>query len=283
MTFDPRGVLLHNAQRPDRQIALFDVALAFAGFSHPGVSIDRYRQHGVKLCDDVRLRHAALVAAGAADDAGSRLAALKFVIVEQEQYTGDRDTYDDLQNADLMRVIDRRKGLPVSLAILYMHAGRAQGWEVEALNFPGHVLCRIEHLGVRIIFDPFEDCAVMEAPELRGMLKQIRGPQAELSADFYRPVTTREVLIRLQNNIKLRLIEGEDYEAALSVVERMQLFAPEEYRLSLDRGVLLAKTGRLPAAIESLRDYAGKVPDARDRYDAERMIAELQRAMRPQM
>jgi regulator of sirC expression with transglutaminase-like and TPR domain len=149
------------------------------------------------------------------------------------------------------------------------------GWMLDGLNFPGHFLARIEHAGERVIFDPFNACEIMEAPQLRELIKRVRGKNAELSADYYKPCTNRDTLIRLQNNVKLRLIEAEDYETALGAVEMMRLIDPQEYRLLLDGGVLSAKTGRNGEALALLDRYIALAPDARDRRDAEAIIAQI--------
>ena len=275
MSFAPRDILIENGVRDDADVSLLNVAMAFSALSHEGINADRYFHHVSKLCADAGARHADLIAAGAKDDAATQLAALKHIIADREQYVGDAERYDDLQNADLMRVIDRRKGMPIALCILYIHVGRANGWMMEGVNFPGHFLARIEFAGERLIFDPFSGCEVMEAPALRQLIKRVRGPNAELLADYYKPCSNRETLLRLQNNIKLRLIEGEDYAAALQSVEWMRLMAPDDYRLLLDAGVLYAKTGQKAQATGALEKYITQVPDARDRFDAERMLREI--------
>lgn len=279
MTLDSRQILIEGGGKEDAGLNLFVVALAFAAPSHEGISVDKYFSHAAKIAKDVKERHEMLVDAGAADDAATRLAALKHILHDREGYEGDTETYDDLQNADLMRVIDRRKGLPIALCILYINAGRTNGWQVDGLNFPGHFLARIEHNGQRLIFDPFEGCRVMEAPQLRQLLKKVRGQNAELSADFYKPCSNRDTLIRLQNNVKLRLIDGEDYEAAIRVIEMMQLVDPNEYRLLLDAGVLYAKTGQRKRASDVLEKYIAVVPNVQDRRDAEAILRQIRDAV----
>src|SRR3546814_19245031 len=86
-----------------------------------------------------------------------------------------------------MRVIDRRKGLPVALGILYMHAARAQGWPAVGLNFPGHFLLRLERHGERAILDPFNEGRVHGATELLDLLKAMQGQDAELGPEHYQP------------------------------------------------------------------------------------------------
>lgn len=260
---------------PDSAIDLAQAALYLAALEQPGLSLDRYRHHIARLADDVRSRHAALLEAGAEDTAETRLAAMKHILSDQHDYRGDEDTYDDLQNASLIRVIDRQRGLPITLAILYIQVGRVLGWAVDGLNLPGHFVCRIGHGGQRVIFDPFSACAVLQAPQLRELVKKTLGSGAELSADYYEAADNRTILIRLQNNIKLRRIEAEDYEGALRTVDAMRAIAPDEYRLLLDAGVLCARTGRLQDAIIALESYIVRAPGDRDRREAAMLLNQI--------
>lgn len=279
MSFDSRDILTESGKKEDGDINLFNVAMAFAAPTHEGISIDKYFNHAGKMARDVASHYIDLLNAGAKDDVRTQLAALKHVLADSEGYEGDMQEYDDLQNADMIRVIDRRKGMPISLGILYIHVGRANGWFLDGVNFPGHFLCRIEKGGERLIFDAFSGCTLMEAPDLRKLIKDIRGPNAELSADYYKPCSNRDTLMRLQNNIKLRLIDAEDYEGALKSVEMMRLVAPDEYRLLLDAGVLYAKTGQRLLAVEVLEKYIMQAPNPQDRRDAENIIRHIRGTM----
>lgn len=278
-SFDPEIYLDNAGQMPDSEIDLAGTALALAALSHPGLSLGRYFTHLEKLAKAVTVRYAELLKAGGEDDILTRLAALKHVISEEFGYEGDRDNYDDLQNADLIRVIDRGRGLPITLAILYIHCGRAQGWNVEGLNMPGHFLCRIEETGERLIFDPFNACDILQAADLRRLLKQHLGNHAELSANYYAPCSNRDILMRLQNNLKYRLIDMEDYASALGIVRAMKRVNPEEFRLLLDEGVLSAKTDRAKDAITALESYIERAPDPADKRDAEIILRQIRQSL----
>lgn len=277
--FDPQGYLDGIAGRPDAEIDPALGALALSSFAHPGLSMDRYVRHLKKLARDTGERHASLLASGEEDTARTRVESLRFSLHETQGYRGDEEEYDDLQNADLVRVIDRRRGMPIALCILYIHAGRTLGWDVHGLNIPGHFAARLDLDGQRLIFDPFGSCAVLDAAGLRGLVKKALGPGAELSAGYYEPAGNRAMLIRLQNNIKLRLIESEDYEGALRAVETMRRIDPGEYRLLLDAGVLNARTGRPRAAMEALEAYIEKAPDIQDRHDAALLLREIREGL----
>ena len=159
-------------------------------------------------------------------DAGhidARADVLAQVISQQFGYAGDQASYNDMQNANLMQVIDRRKGLPVALGLLYIIAARAQGWACAGLNFPGHFLIRLELGSARRILDPFNGGVKMEIPQLRSLLKGMAGEGAELKPEYYQPVSNRDVLLRLLNNIKGRAFQSNDFIRASGILHRMRM------------------------------------------------------------
>ena len=263
----------------DVDINLSKTALTIAAFQNDVASIERYENHIQKLCDQVKLRFEELVNEGAQDDTATHLAALKYIISDKHEYAGDAENYDNLENVNLIRVIERRKGMPVALALIYIHVARAQGWRADPLSFPAHVICRIEYEGERFLFDPFNGCKMVEAHDLRHMLKELVGEQAELSSTYYESATNREILIRMQNNIKLRQIEGENYLGALQTINVMQLLDPKEYRLLFDAGVLYARTNQAKAAIDNLEDYIDLAPDFDSKQDAILLLAEIKNGL----
>lgn len=266
-------------QSKDKDIDLMKAALVMAALDSPSISIDRYQNHIEKMIGEVAQRHTALLKEGADDDAATQLAALKHVIADTHGYDGDRETYDDLQNVNLMRVIDRRKGMPISISLLYIHVGQAQGWEIMALSFPAHVVCRLDKDGQRILFDPFNGCSILQAANLREMLKTLVSPAAELASEYYEPASRRELLIRMQNNIKLRQIEMEDYLGAVKTIEIMRRIDPDEYRLLLDAGVLYARTNQGLAAVEALEEYIEKAPSKADQQDALMLLQQIRKSL----
>lgn len=261
--------LRHLASLGDAPWPIGEAALALASLDRPQVGLARYREHLQALANDVA------AAALGAEETADRAEALGAVISGAYGYRGDRLTYDDLQNANLMRVIDRRKGLPVALGILYLHAGRAQGWEMTGLAFPGHFLLRLEGRGGAAILDPFNEGAVMSAAELRTLLKSVAGSERELSAVDYAAVPDREVLLRLQNNIKLRLLESDRRDAALAVIESMLATAPDRAELWREQGTVNASLGNLGAAIRALEASLARERDSSRRFATAALLQDL--------
>ncbi len=257
------------ATRPDEAIDVAEAALALSVLGVHAIDPAPYRRHLAEIAT-------AVADASAATVSGS-VEALNDVIVGAFGYHGDTLTYDDLDNADLARVIDRRKGLPVALGILYLHAARAQGWGGAGLGFPGHFLIRIERGGQAAVVDPFHDGRVLDAAGLRELLKATFGLDAELEPAHWHPVANRDVLIRLQNNIKARCVQGGDIARALQAVEAMLLFAPDLPHLWREAGEYNARLGNLGAASRALETYVAGSAAGPARDEATQLLSRIRK------
>jgi regulator of sirC expression with transglutaminase-like and TPR domain len=246
-----------------------EAALALASFERPRVGLARYRQHLATLARDVG-RHE-----GAGGDLPARARALNEIILLKHGYAGDELTYDDLQNANLMRVVDRRKGLPVALGILYLHAARMQGWDSVGLGFPGHFLIRLADGAERLILDPFHGGKVCDAVSLRELLKAMSGQEVELSPEHYAPVADRDVLLRLQNNLKSRLLQAGQADRALRVIETMLMLAPDLPELWQESGLLHARLGNMRAGVRAFEEFVARAPDGAARHQAAALLQQL--------
>ncbi|MBI4184313.1 MAG: tetratricopeptide repeat protein [Proteobacteria bacterium] len=271
---EAESLLRRIAGQPDPDIALAEAALALAQIDRPRVPLERYRAHLARLV--VEAREELLRRAGGRPPSVALAAeALTFVIHERYGYAGDELTYDDLQNANLIRLIDRRKGLPVALGILYIHIANGLGFVAEGLNFPGHFLVRVRDSESAVVLDPFNGGRRLDVPALRQLIKTVAGEKAELTPAHTAAVSNRDVLLRLQNNIKLRLLRLGRIEGALLVVKRMLMFAPEVPDLWREAGTLHARLDNLQAAIGALEQFVRRSPSDRSRYQASIMIQEL--------
>ena len=253
----------------DDSIDLADTALLLGALDVPNAPLARYRTHIGRLAGGVAAR------TGTDEPLERRRGHLNAVLFKDNGYAGDTESYDDPENANLLRVIDRRAGLPVSLGILYIHVARTQGWAVDGLAFPGHFLVRLDDRDRRLIVDPFHRGQTLEAGHLRGLLKQFRGADAELEPSHYAPVGNRAILLRLQNNLKTRALQAGDAGRAAAILERMLLIAPEAGGVWHELGILRARLGTMKDAVRALeRGLACGLPDAA-RTHAEAALAKL--------
>ncbi len=270
---DPKEILRRVGAGPDDGIDLAEAALALAALDLPQAPLEDYRRHLAGLAAEVA------EACGEGGGLEERCAALNRTIHARYGYEGDSATYDDLQNANLIRVIDRRKGLPIALGILYIHAARSHGWDIVGLSFPGHFLLRLDCAGERAILDPFHRGKIRDAGEMRALLKAMQGAEAELTVEHYRPVSDRHVLLRLQNNVKLRLIQTEQPAKAAAAAEAMLLFAPGLHGLWREAGLMHAQAGNLGHAIVAFEAFMERETDAETRRQVSAYLQRLRRQL----
>ncbi len=257
----------------DDAIDLAEAALLLALAKRPEMALAPYIRHLDQLVAAVSDY------AGRDDTLDRRHEALVQIIARQFGYTGTTRAFDTLDGADLMRVIDRRSGLPVTLGILYIDVARKLGWAACGINFPGRFLVRLEAHGERRIIDPFERGAAVDPVGLRRRLKDIAGDDAELKPGYFDALSARDVLLRLQANIRVRLVAKQNWRDAIDVVERMLLVAPDRPDLWREQGVLQARLDEVPAAIASLEEslrHGGPDPD---RYETTALIQELRQRL----
>lgn len=262
----------------DNEIDLAEAALLLGSFDRPDSDMEAARRW---LGDVVRDLAEESERAGA-ETGGSlagRSALLASVLAGRHELNGDRQTYDDLANANLISVIERRRGLPVSLAIIYIHVARALGWTMEGLNFPGRFLVRLGAPDGRAVLDPFDGGRMRDAVALRELLKTGAGASAELAPEHFLPAGNRDILLRLQNNIKVRQIQSDQLEAAAGTIERMLLIAPKEPLLWLEAGGHYGRLGNLRAAIEAAERSRVLAADERLRERAESLLQDLKGKM----
>ncbi|MDQ7249143.1 SirB1 family protein [Dongia sedimenti] len=275
-SWDPRQVLTTVGAQEDSEIDIAEAGLALAALDRQRGTPETYHEHLAAI--DAEMRNAAAGADCSAEgDAGlyARATTLSKVLAGTFSYQGDRVTYDDLQNANLMHVIDRRKGLPVALAILYIHAARSQGWAIEGVNFPGHFVVRLHNAGRAVILDPFAGGEPCTTADLRRKLKAAAGEKAELQPEHYAAVGNRDILLRLENNLKIRLIQEGDLEKAAAVLERMLLIAPKHAPLYREAGLIQARLGNLSAARAALERFLEISDNDGQRHHVARLIQDL--------
>jgi len=242
------AVLTALGQLPDGELDLADAAVQLARVDLPGAD-----WAGAQASLSALAREASELAPGDVPGLGALLA--------RQGFRGDHDTYDDPANANMIRVLERRRGLPVALGILWLHCARAAGWEADGLDLPGHFVLAV-HGTQPVVIDPFEGIA-LDAPALRALCKRVGGPGAELRPGALRPVGNRAVLLRLQNNILLRRAEAGDLAGAVACASTMLLLAPEAASLWRERAQLQERMGEIGGAMEAWTRFLALVPEGR--------------------
>jgi len=239
-THDPALYLKTLGQSGEGPFDIAEAALMLSAFDHPNRPLKPFHDH---LAEVAHTAKAEMRIATRVEDAATALAA---VIVSRFGYDGDRLSYENPLNADFMSVIERRRGLPVALGILYIHAARAAALEASGLNAPGHFLLRIAFSGREAILDPFNNGAIVDRERLSAPPAMAADIGDEAGAA--EPVTDAEVLLRLANNQKLRALNAGDKIRALEMARRMVLIAPRRAESWMELARLNEAAGSLGAA-----------------------------------
>jgi regulator of sirC expression with transglutaminase-like and TPR domain len=258
----------------DDELGLTETALELARVERPGITPASYERHLEKLTDDV----AAYAGRGGENLKGGldmRTEALQQVIARRGGYSGGDDAYEDFECANLMRVIDRRQGLPTLLGIIYIHVARALGWSMDGLDFPPRFLVRLEFNGERRILDPFDNGRVMQPHDLRDIYKAVSGPQVEIQPRHTVAMSNRAIILRSRRNAKVLHLRSENLEGALEVVETLLMLAPRELALWREAGILNARLDRVADAVTALEEYLALAGPDVARYRTTILLQEL--------
>ena len=263
--------------RKDERIDLASACLMIAQDAYPDLDLERYLGEIERMA--MRLRASTPQALSAEE----RVVALNNFFFGELGYRGNTDEYYDPRNSYLNDVIDRRTGIPITLAVLYMEVGRRVGLPLQGVSFPGHFLVRMRLRGGTLVLDPFSGGAPQSEAELRERLQRVipKGaagnlPLADLPLEqFLEPATNRQILSRVLRNLKGIYRETDKPERMLQVLNRMLLVAPDATSELRDRGLLYQRLECYRAALKDLSDYVEREPEAPDYDDMRVKLVEL--------
>lgn len=199
------------------------------------------------LLDGLAARMPAAATGSAAK--GEALAAL---VAGKEGFTGDIEDYEAPRNADFLAVLERRRGLPIALAILYVATARRVGWQARVLALPGHVLVAIGGEADTALIDPFHHGSPVDESRLHALLAMAPGRGQPVRPEHAVLMDNRETLVRLVMNQVSRARQAGDRARALTLYRRLTLVAPAMPSLWWERARLEQAVGDTQAARRSL-------------------------------
>ncbi len=276
---DPHQALDAIGLLPDSEIEPAVAALQLARLDAPGEGWLAASAH----LSEIAREAASIGALLSGRSAEVRIGALAALIHARLGYRGDRESYDDLDNANLIRVIERRRGLPVALGVLWLHAIRAAGWQGWGVDFPGHFLIALAagaSVKARLsgtLVDAFAGGEVVDTTHLRALLRGITGKEMDVRPGMVRPMATRDVLLRLQRNLVQRRASANDLEGALRSLDGMLRIAPDVAPNWLHAADLHRRAGHLSLAIVSLERFLALVPQSDASAEARAQIEAMRR------
>jgi regulator of sirC expression with transglutaminase-like and TPR domain len=257
------------ASSPDRDLAT--PALMIARLECPQLDPGPYLTQLDAMGDAVRER---LVSSGCLDDvraAETAVDVLNAYLFDEQGFTGNRDRYDDPSNSFLNEVLERRTGIPITLAVVYMEVARRVGIDIDGVNFPGHFLMRCAPM----ILDPFHRGARLSEHDCRRLLERHVGEEAAFDPALLAPATKPQMLTRMLLNLKRIYVRLHSFPQARNVTELLLAVDPPALAELRDRGLLAYHMNDFSAALRDLQQYlhfsSGASVDEDGRSDHEQL------------
>jgi regulator of sirC expression with transglutaminase-like and TPR domain len=269
---DPGEVRAHfqeQVKRPEAMFELARVALLVAAESDPNVDIDGELS---------RLDGWAAQLSARFDPEWNnlqKLARLRSFVFEELGFRGDRTNYYSPSNSLLHEVITRRRGIPLSLAIIMLELGWRIGIPFEGVGFPGHFLVRLTGEPGDLLLDPYTRGMSVHEEDCRRMLLESTGGRLEYDPRLLVSVGKREMILRLLNNLKGAYLRSGEDTLALATVDRLLVMEPGDLDEIRDRGLLLFRLRQYGKALDCLNVYLAEARDPADRTTIEQHVTTL--------
>ncbi len=211
-------------------------------------------------------------------DPSESITALNQVLFEEEGFRGNGEDYYDPRNSFLNDVLDRKLGIPITLAVVYMEVGHRVGFPLVGVGMPGHFLLKHYDVeGREILIDPFNRGSILTAKDCQRALDEIYGGQMPLQPEFLMAVSRRQVLVRMLNNLKSIYLSVRNFRKALPLVDLILAIYPRSPEDVKQRALLRWSLGQTRGALADLEDYLKMSPDASDADEIRQTAASLRR------
>lgn len=234
-------------EREDSELDLAEAALCIALTEYP--RLDTAAQ--LKRLDDL----AAQVRSDPACSPLTNIQAMNEVLFERENFSGDEEEYDDPRNSYLNDVLDRKKGIPITLSLVYTEVARRRGLPVVGVGFPGHFLAKYLTGSSEIIIDPFHRGAILRREDCAERLKHFLGKEVELRPEHLLASTKKQILARVLNNLKGSYFRRQNFPKVLTLIELALAINPASPQEIRDRGMIYFLMRRYDDAKEDFRLY----------------------------
>jgi regulator of sirC expression with transglutaminase-like and TPR domain len=256
------------------RISLERAALTVARMEYPELQSEPYLQ----LLDQLGKRVDALLPA--APEPPNYIAALNQILFEEEGFQGNEEDYYDPRNSFLNEVLDRKLGIPITLALVYMEVGRRVGFPLFGVGLPGHFLLKhYEVDGREILIDAFNGGDILDASDCQARLDAIYSGQLTFQPEFLQTVSRRQLLTRVLNNLRGIYISSRSLRKAALAVDLILALHPRSAEDMKQRGLLRLATGQLRAAADDLENYVRMSPDASDSDEMRQTALSIRRKL----
>jgi len=246
-------------------------ALMIARTEHPHLDVERYAAR----MDELAGRVEALIS----DLHPQRtIAALNRVLFEDLGMRGNREDYYDPRNSFLNDVLDRGLGIPITLSIVYMEVARRVGFSLAGIGMPGHFL--LTHRGREageILIDCFNRGDILSHQDCQSRLDEIYSGEMTLRPEFLHPISRRQILMRMLNNLKTVYLSTRNFRKALPIADLILVIYPRSSDDVKQRALLRYSLALHNLAAEDLEEYLQISPTASDADEIRQMSLSIRR------
>ncbi len=217
-------------ERADEHIRLDEAALLIARTEYPHLDTGTQIAHLDRL--------AARADCHAQRPPPENIAKLNELLFGQENFSGNDEDYDDPRNSYLNDVLERKKGIPITLSLVYLEVARRRGLPILGVGFPGHFLVKYLSGSGEILLDPYNRGITVTREDCLERLKTHFGEEAELKPQYLAASTPKQILARMLNNLKGSYFRRRQYTKVLNMIELALSIEPQSRQEIHDRGMV---------------------------------------------
>ena len=262
------------ADRPGPDLAA--PAFLIARIEYPRLDPEPYLDRLEAMGEDA----ARVVAREAGHDSplAARIDAINHYLFDEQGFAGNREHFDDPRNSCLNEVMDRKKGIPITMALIYIEVARRAGVRTEGVNFPGHFLVRClqdlhtDDPSEGLIVDPFHSGAILNEAECRKLLEPHMS-DAAFEPSLLARATRRQILVRMLLNLKKLYVKMHSFPQARATTDALLALQPSSLADLRDRGLLAYHMNDFSHALRDLEEYL-KVARLSDQDDDQKKETE---------
>lgn len=259
----------HLASAADDQLSLTWGALVLARDEYPDLDL------AACVAELARVARPLRDLEPAAEDPFSALRAINQALFDDGGFSGNQQDFYDPRNSYLNQVLDRRLGIPITLALVQLDVASRVGLPLCGISFPGHFLVSLPLEGGMLVLDPFHRGRSIDLDELKARARpHIEGGEVEDEqlSELLAPAGNRTILARMLRNLKGLYTEQRDFERALRSVERVLMLEPESPFDLRDRGLIYLEIGYYAGARADLTRYLAITPQPDDADKVRRQL-----------
>ena len=256
---------------PDNAIPLAEAALLMACEEYPQLEISPYLD---KLDNIATVVQEKLQRTGKPIDVIEKI---NTVLFETFGFRGNTENYYDPRNSFFNDVLDRHVGIPITLSVVYLEVSRRLNFPIFGVGMPGHFVVKYADRTEEFFLDPFNRGELLTRDDCWNRIQSMYGNSIALDERFLEPVTNRQILSRMLNNLKVIYLKAQAFDKGLAVIDMMLVTDPYDVEQLRDRGLLRLQLRQFDGAARDLENYLRQCRNSPDREEVENHLKEIRR------